>query len=162
MMTITIKPYQHRYKDAILSLSIESWATVFYQMRSAVPAFVYDNFYPQGWESRQTADLSQVLDEASSQTLLAFSDDELAGWLAYRIHPEDRMGEIYVVAVSPKHQGRGIATRLLETACQKITQAGMKMVMVETGGDPGHLPARQTYEAFGFEPWPVARYFKKL
>lgn len=77
-------------------------------MRSAVPAFVYDNFYPQGWESRQTADLSQVLDEASSQTLLAFSDDELAGWLAYRIHPEDRMGEIYVVAVSPKHQGRAL------------------------------------------------------
>lgn len=30
MMTITNKPYQHRYKDAILSLSIESWATVFY------------------------------------------------------------------------------------------------------------------------------------
>ncbi|EHJ52572.1 GNAT family N-acetyltransferase [Streptococcus macacae] len=161
-MTISIKSYQSHYKEAILSLSIESWAAVFPKMRSAVPDFVYDNFYPQGWESRQTADLSQVLDGKSNQILLAFSDDELAGWIAYHIHPEDKMGEIYVLAVAPKHQGKGVATKLMEDACQKITQAGMKMVMVETGGDPGHLPARKTYEAFGFKTWPVARYFKKL
>jgi hypothetical protein len=38
----------------------------------------------------------------------------------------------------------------------------MTMVMVETGGDPGHAPARGAYEAAGFERWPVARYFKAL
>ena len=38
----------------------------------------------------------------------------------------------------------------------------MRMVMVETGDDPGHVPARNDYEAAGFEPWPVARYFKNL
>ena len=43
-----------------------------------------------------------------------------------------------------------------------IRQAGMKMIMVETIGDRGHEPARKAYEAFGFEPWPVARYFKEL
>lgn len=36
------------------------------------------------------------------------------------------------------------------------------MVMVETGGDRGHVPARATYEAEGFVRWPVARYFKDL
>jgi hypothetical protein len=34
--------------------------------------------------------------------------------------------------------------------------------LVETGGDPGHERARQTYEKVGFELFPVARYFKKL
>jgi hypothetical protein len=34
--------------------------------------------------------------------------------------------------------------------------------MVETGGDPGHAPARHTYEKSGFQLLPVARYFKKL
>jgi hypothetical protein len=34
--------------------------------------------------------------------------------------------------------------------------------MVETGGDPGHGPARRAYEKAGFGLWPVARYFKKL
>jgi acetyltransferase, GNAT family len=43
-----------------------------------------------------------------------------------------------------------------------IQASGMDMVMVETGGDPGHQPARDAYESAGFERWPVARYFKKL
>jgi len=38
----------------------------------------------------------------------------------------------------------------------------MAMVMVETGGDRGHTPARATYEGLGFQRWPVARYFKDL
>jgi hypothetical protein len=37
----------------------------------------------------------------------------------------------------------------------------MTTVMVETGGDPGHAPARRTYESAGFRPFPVARYFKR-
>jgi hypothetical protein len=38
----------------------------------------------------------------------------------------------------------------------------MTTAMVETGGDPGHAPARRTYEAAGFHPFPVVKYFKKL
>ena len=34
--------------------------------------------------------------------------------------------------------------------------------MVETGGDPGHAPARATYSATGFTLLPVARYFQLL
>ncbi|MEM7712190.1 MAG: GNAT family N-acetyltransferase, partial [Cyanobacteria bacterium P01_A01_bin.68] len=39
---------------------------------------------------------------------------------------------------------------------------GMSIAMVETAGDEGHAPARNTYEKAGFELFPVARYFKKL
>jgi hypothetical protein len=35
-------------------------------------------------------------------------------------------------------------------------------VMVETGGDPGHAPARRTYESAGSRLFPIARYFNKL
>jgi hypothetical protein len=35
-------------------------------------------------------------------------------------------------------------------------------VRVETGGDPGHAPARRLYEQLGFGLFPIARYFKKL
>jgi hypothetical protein len=38
----------------------------------------------------------------------------------------------------------------------------MTTVMVETGGDPGHAPARATYEAAGFQLFPVAKYFRKI
>jgi len=38
----------------------------------------------------------------------------------------------------------------------------MGIVAVETGGDPGHAPARAAYEALGFTVLPVARYMKLL
>jgi hypothetical protein len=34
--------------------------------------------------------------------------------------------------------------------------------MVETGGDPGHAPARHAYARTGFTPLPVVRYFTPL
>jgi hypothetical protein len=43
-----------------------------------------------------------------------------------------------------------------------MKDAGMSIAMVETGGDPGHAPARRTYEKLGFGLLPIARYFKKL
>ena len=67
-----------------------------------------------------------------------------------------------MIAVDPDHQRRGIATALMEVALEQLKAAGMTTALVETGGDPGHAPARQTYERLGFGPLPIARYFKKL
>jgi hypothetical protein len=38
----------------------------------------------------------------------------------------------------------------------------MDIAAVGTGGDPGHAPARATYEALGFTLLPSARYLKLL
>jgi ribosomal protein S18 acetylase RimI-like enzyme len=84
------------------------------------------------------------------------------GWVGARLHLEDRMGEIYILAVDPDHQRRGVASALMEHAMAAMREAGMEIVMVETGDDPGHAPSRATYEQAGFERWPVARYFREL
>jgi ribosomal protein S18 acetylase RimI-like enzyme len=131
-------------------------------MRRAVPEFVYANFYPNGWGVRQLADLGTVLDDEPNLATVAKIRGRLAGWVSIRLHPEDRMGEIYVLCVDPQYQRRGIGRQLMDQAHQQIQRAGMKMVMVETGGDPGHDAARSAYEAAGYQRWPVARYFKEL
>ena len=161
-MPIAITPYQPADKAALIDLSLAAWAPVFAQMAAAVPSFVYANFYPNGWEARQRTDLSAVLDNESGRVRVARLNGQTVGWLGYRLHPEDRMGEIYVLAVAPAQQRRGIGTALMNDAFTLIQASGMDMVMVETGGDPGHQPARAAYESAGFERWPVARYFKKL
>jgi len=84
------------------------------------------------------------------------------GWVCTRLHPEDRMGEVYIVVVDPDYQRRGIGRALMNHSMERARAAGMAMVMVETGGDLGHAPARATYEGLGFQRWPVARYFKDL
>ena len=76
--------------------------------------------------------------------------------------PKRSMGEISMLAVDPDHQGRGIGTALTRFALERLKDAGMKVVVVETGGDPGHAAARRTYEKAGFVLLPIARYFKNL
>jgi GNAT superfamily N-acetyltransferase len=72
------------------------------------------------------------------------------------------MGQTSMVAVDPDHQGGGIGTALTEFGLDRLKDAGMKVAMVETGGDPGHAAARRTYEKAGYVLLPVARYFKNL
>lgn len=159
---ITIEPYAEHHRQTVLDLSLRAWAPVFPLLRGAVPEFVYSAFYPRGWEERQWIDLAAVVDEESANVAVACEFDTVVGWVAIRLHPEDRMGEIYVLAVDPDHQRRGVGATLTEHAVERIRAAGMSMVMVETGDDPGHAGARAAYEAVGFERWPVARYFRNL
>ena len=72
------------------------------------------------------------------------------------------MGEIYMTAVDSDSQRRGVATALTKHSLAWLKESGVNTVMVETGGDPGHAPARRTYEASGFFVLSVARYFKAL
>ena len=67
-----------------------------------------------------------------------------------------------MIAVDPDFQRRGIAAALMNHSLDVFRAAGMTTVMVETGGDPGHAPARRTYEAAGFRLFPVAKYFRKV
>ncbi len=106
--------------------------------------------------------MAALLDTEPENIWLALDGDVLAGFIGLRLNPNDQMGEIHIIAVSPDHQRRGIGAALMQFADQQILAAGMTMVMVETGGDSGHEPARLAYENAGFERWEVARYFKKL
>lgn len=72
------------------------------------------------------------------------------------------MGVIEIIRVDPDHRRRGIAARLTEFAADHMHRCGMDIAVVETGGDPGHAPARALYGEVGFTPLPIARYFRLL
>lgn len=141
---------------------MRAWRPVFPEVHASVPRFVYDSFWPDGWEKRQRADLAAVLDSEPQNVDVAIESEHPIGWVCTRLHPDDNMGEVYVLVVDPDYQRRGVSGMLLDRAYARVNDAGLRMVMVETGDDPGHAPARLTYEAAGFQRWPVARYFKDL
>lgn len=161
-MSFEIEPYQSAQEDAVVALSLRAWGPVFPKMRAAVPDYVYDAFYPEGWEARQTDDVATLLRDEGVTTWVAVEDETVIGYVGVRIHPADSMGDIHIIAVDPEHQRKGVAKALMETGFAFMREQGMAMAMVETGGDPGHAPSRATYEAAGFDRWPVARYFRKL
>ena len=157
-----IIPYEQLFREQVVALALDAWKPVFPKTRNDVPSFVYENFWPEGWEIRQAAEVGALLDNQPDQVWLAMENDSLVGFVSATIHPEDQMGEVTIIAVTPNAQKRGIGKSLLEFAESYIKGKGMKMVMVETVGDSGHEPARKAYESVGYVSWPVARYFKQL
>ena len=146
----------------ILDISMRAWEPVFERLRPAVLPYVYDAFYPDGWRERQAHDMRHLLDTEGDNMFVAMNEGKVAGFVGLRVHPEDQMGEIYVIAVDPELQRKGIGTALIDFAMARFREAGLKSAMVETGGDPGHQGSPAVYEAAGFERWPVARYFRKV
>jgi ribosomal protein S18 acetylase RimI-like enzyme len=89
-------------------------------------------------------------------------DGIVVGFLAYELHPKDKTGEVELLAVHPEYQNRGIGTELNVFALEKMKESGVKLAVVGTGGDPGHAPARRSYEKAGYTGLPLVRYYKDL
>ncbi|NJM73926.1 MAG: GNAT family N-acetyltransferase [Scytonema sp. RU_4_4] len=157
-----IEPYEDSQLDTIKSLSLRAWTPVFDSLQKAMDIDVYRSFYPNGWRVSQANAVESVCMTADRKVWIAIDSDSTVGFVAVKLHPQSRMGEIYMIAVDPDYQRQGIGTALIEFALDWMKAAGMSVAMVETGGDPGHAPARCTYEKVGFGLLPIARYFKKL
>lgn len=157
-----ICPFERQHLDSLLELTVRAWAPVFPLMEEEIPQYVYDAFYPQGWKARQMADVEAICRDDNTDVWVALIGDQLAGFVGLRVHDEDRMGEIYIIAVDPSFQRRGVGRALLEFSFEWMRSRGLAMVMVETGGDRGHERSRAAYESAGFDRYPVARYFRKL
>lgn len=130
---ISVVPYRAEYREALIELSLRAWEAVFPLMHQSVPNFVYECFYPAGWERRQADDVAFVLDAEPSGIDVALDGERPVGWVCTRMHPEDSMGEVYILAVDPPWRRRGIARRLIERAESRARGLGMRMLMVETG-----------------------------
>lgn len=157
-----IEPYDPRHLDAVICLSLRAWTPVFDSIQKAMNADVYRALYPDNWRTSQQKAVEDVCAAKDTNIWVAIDANSIVGFVAVKLHLEDSMGEVYMVAVDPNFQGRGIGSALIEFALAWMRDAGMSIAMVETGGDRGHAPARHTYEKVGFRLFPVARYFKKL
>jgi GNAT superfamily N-acetyltransferase len=161
-MEVRIEPYNAHHLDAVIRLSLRAWTPVFESIQNAMDADVYRAFYPDHWRVSQLQAVEEVCAAEEANVWVAIDTGSTVGFVAVKLHSESSMGEIYMVAVDPDFQGHGIGSALIEFALDWMKDAGMSIAMVETGGDPGHAPARHTYEKAGFGLLPIARYFKKL
>jgi len=156
-----ITPYDVSRLDAIVQLSLRAWEPVFASLENAMDSDVYREQHPD-WRVTQQNAVESACAAEDVRVFVASEGPLTLGFVALKLHTEERMGEIYMIAVDPDCQRRGIATALTNHSLAWLRRSGMTTVMVETGGDPGHAPARRTYESAGFRLLPVARYFKKL
>lgn len=150
-----IQLFDRHQLDAIVSLSLRAWAPVFDSIQDAMDPDVYRILHPD-WRVSQGMAVEEVCTAADAKVWVALEGDSVVGFVSVKLHSAV-LGEIDMIAVDPDHQRRGIGTGLAEFALCSMKAAGISAAMVETGGDPGHAPARRTYERMGFRELPIAR-----
>ena len=157
-----IQPYNSRYLDAVVRLSLRAWSPVFDSIRKVISPELYQQFYPHDWQVSQKKAVEATCKATDMNVWIAIDSDLIVGFVAVKTHLASNTGEMYMIAVDPDYQRQGIATALLRVALDWMKAAGLSIAMIETGGDAGHAPARFTYEKLGFEPLQIVRYYKKM
>ena len=78
-MTLKIDPYRPSDRESIIDLSLNAWGPVFEKLQPAAPAYVYQAFYPSGWQFRQTADIGDFLEQEGERVLVARAAGTIVG-----------------------------------------------------------------------------------
>jgi ribosomal protein S18 acetylase RimI-like enzyme len=158
---LAIRPFQPTDTAALVRLSLRAWEPVFASLERVLGGPLFRRLHPD-WRVDQQRAVEAVCRAEEMSVWDAEVGSAVAGFVALKCDAESRIGEIYMVAVDPEHQRHGIGAALTDFTLDQLTQAGMTVAMVETGGDPGHAPARALYERSGCTLRPVARYFRPL
>nr|WP_281261579.1 GNAT family N-acetyltransferase [Geodermatophilus tzadiensis] len=149
----------------VVALSLRAWAPVFASFEAVLGPAVYRHLYPD-WSRSQAGAVERVCRDPGTRVRVAVEDGRPVGFVAVVVHDETHdepgSGEVEVLAVDPAAQRRGIGRALLDDGVAQLRAAGVRIVAIGTGGDPGHAPARRTYEAAGFTALPLVRYHRLL
>jgi ribosomal protein S18 acetylase RimI-like enzyme len=163
-VTASIRALRPDDIDVVVEFSLRAWQPVFESFRQVMGAEVFRRVYPD-WKTIQAEVVASSCRAEGNRVWVAETDGRPVGYTVVVVHPinrETESGEIYMLAVDPDYQQRGIGHALVSFAVDRITELGIPLAEIGTGGDPGHAPARRLYERAGFTPVPLVRYFKAL
>jgi GNAT superfamily N-acetyltransferase len=158
----TLREYRPSDEESLVALSLRAWEPVFDADEKALRRELLLRL--QG--DRRAGQAAQVRDVLADSTQRVWIAEDagrrIIGFVAAKLHPEQELGEIYMIAVDPGAHGQGVGAALTSVATDWLRQAGMRVAMIETGGDRGHAPARRHYGKDGYTPLPPLRFFKPL
>lgn len=163
-MALAIRDYQPGSDhDALIALALRAWAPVFASVETVIGDELATRLHGQDWRDHQAHAVENTLTGSANRTWVAEIEQKTAGFVVATIADRyRRLGEIVMLAVDPDATHRGAGRALTDVATAWLREAGMRVAMVETGGDDGHAPARRLYEQAGYQQLPIARYFKAL
>lgn len=161
-MDVRIRPVRETDCADVVRLSLRAWEPVFRSFQNVLGSQLYVRMWPD-WTASQSESITAICrGDGKTVTLVAELSGIVIGFIAYVLDEESRTGEVTYLAVDPAHQNRGVGTELNRFVLRRMKEAGMEMARVETGGDPGHAPARAAYERAGYVGLPCVRYYQIL
>lgn len=160
-MAYRYRPMHADDLDQILDLSVLAFAPVFASFAHILGQALFIRIYPD-WQTNQRDAVASVCRNPEFTVLVADRDGALGGYIAYSLNTSTLTGGIEMLAVHPDHQNHGVGTTLNELALTRMREAGMTLSIANTGGDPGHAPARRSYEKAGYTGLPLMHYCQVL
>jgi GNAT superfamily N-acetyltransferase len=159
---IEIRPIEPSDVEQVVAFSLRAWEPVFLSVRGLLGDGIFLRLHPD-WRADQSEAVRRSCTGGDLDVFVATVNNAPVGFVGVALNfVRTGMGAIDIIAVDPDHQRRGVARALTEHALDYMRSRDMDIAMVETGGDPGHAPARATYAACGFTLLPVARYFRLI
>ena len=127
-----------------------AFAPVFASFRSILGDDIYDLAQAPEDEAQGKLLVSLLAPESDWEVYAAEIAGTVVGFVSIQLNQDTQVGEIGLNAVHPDHAGKGIGTTMYDFAIARMTEAGIRVATVSTGGDPSHAPARRAYEKAGF------------
>jgi ribosomal protein S18 acetylase RimI-like enzyme len=159
---IEIREFREGDLETVVEFSLRAWAAVFASVRRVLGDDIFLRLHPD-WQANQAEAIRSSCTNDERDVFVAVASEGPVGFVAIALNAfHERMGVIEIIGVDPDYQRRGISSRLTEFATEHMRSRGMDIAVIETGGDPGHGPARAAYESAGFTLLPIARYFRLL
>ncbi len=162
LMGYRIRVGDDRDIEALVGLSLLAWEPVFDSFRQIMGPAIFPLAYPDWLAAQQQTVETYCKAQEDRVLLVAEADGRPIGFLTYELNHQSKTGEVMLLAVHPDYQNRGTGTELNMMALEQMKERGMKLAVVGTGGDPGHAPARRSYEKAGYTGLPLVRYYKDL
>ena len=159
---IEIRELREDDLEAIIEFSLHAWRPIFASVREVLGDDIFLRLHPD-WTANQADAVRSACTNDERDVFVAVANGRPVGFVVVALNAfHERMGVIDIIGVDPNYQRRGISSALTEIATEHMRTSGMDIAVVETGGDPGHAPARAAYETAGFTLLPIARYFRLL
>jgi GNAT superfamily N-acetyltransferase len=157
-----IRLYEPRDFDRVHEVCVGAFTPVHQGFEQALGPEMFAREYP-GWQARYADDIRALIADPNIQLHVVENAGVVVGFVATRIDPARKVGELGLNAIDPGHQGKGVGKEMYAFALRNLKERGADYVYVGTGADAAHAPARAAYEAVGFDrSIPVVYYYKRL
>lgn len=163
MSDIVIRDLEPADVDAVVEIAIAAWAPIYAWCRETMGEELFAAAHPD-WRESKAANIRRACDPQGPMIAsVAEKEGRIAGFITFHANAESGIGELGNNAVHPDFQRMGIGSKMYQHALARLKQLGMRFVMVVTGGDPAHAPARRAYEKAGFTiQLPSVRHYREL
>ena len=136
--------------DTVCRIAKAAWEKIFDHLENAFGKELYNKVNPDCRNSK-TPWLHKFFSEHPDWIYVAERNNKVVGFICIMMNFNSKVAQISNNAVDPNCGEKGVGQEMYQKVLERFKAEGMRAVMVTTGLDDAHAPARRAYERAGFK-----------